>query len=227
MFAFRLICIGIFCVHVSHSIAVGDGPVLFNRDIRPILSDHCFQCHGPDEARRQGDLRLDSATFAYQANASGEHAILPRNPEGSVLLHRVQSNDAGLKMPPPESGKVLKPHQISLLERWIREGAIYEGHWAFQPPTRPQVPVAQAHLRVTNPIDAFVLANLEARGFTMAPEAEPRHCFDESPSISPACHQHRLSLKYFSRIVLPMPTNMRWIACCNRRGMASIWQCNG
>ncbi|HEY5314917.1 MAG TPA: c-type cytochrome domain-containing protein, partial [Pirellulales bacterium] len=107
----------------------------FNRDVRPILAENCFQCHGPDSASRKGDLRLDKRDAAVEAGA-----IVPGNPKTSELVNRIFSADADEVMPPAEAHKDLKPAQREVLKRWIAEGAEYQPHWSFIAPQRPVVP---------------------------------------------------------------------------------------
>jgi hypothetical protein len=150
--------------------AAADGPVMFNRDIRPILSDNCFACHGPDKNHRKADLRLDVRDDAVKAKA-----IVPGKPAASELFARVTSTDADSVMPPPDSHKKLTAAQKELLRRWIAEGAAYQGHWAYTPVARPAVPqVRNPKAEVRNPIDAFVQARLAAKGLDPAPEADRR-----------------------------------------------------
>jgi len=144
--------------------------VSFNRDIRPILSDNCFQCHGPDENKRQAGLRLDLRAAATVAVDSGDVAIVPGKPDASELVRRIDSTDAAEQMPPAGSGKKLTPRQNELLKRWIAEGAEYQGHWAFLPVQRPALPAVAREPWIRNPIDRFVLARLEQEG--LAPSAE-------------------------------------------------------
>ncbi|MFN9603372.1 MAG: DUF1549 domain-containing protein, partial [Planctomycetota bacterium] len=144
----------------------------FNRDIRPILSENCFQCHGPDERQRQGGVRLDRYESASQPGDSGKQAIRVDNPADSELLLRIVSEDSDLVMPPPETGKVLKPEQKELLRRWIEQGAEYQGHWAFLAPVRPPVPLADQARDYPNPIDRFLLQKLRTAGFSFAPRAD-------------------------------------------------------
>ena len=109
-------------------------PVDFEREIRPILANHCFQCHGPDEGARQADLRLDVRDVATLALDSGDVAIVPGDPEASQLLLRVTADDPDLIMPPADHGNPLDAAQIDLLQRWISAGAPYAVHWAFVAP---------------------------------------------------------------------------------------------
>ena len=141
----------------------------FNRDIRPIFSDTCFGCHGADEAKMKGKLRLDSLAAAQRGGKSGEPAIVPGSPEKSAVMARLVSKDEDELMPPPESHKVLTAAQIDLVRRWIQQGAEYQGHWAFQPPRKPAVPATPAG---GNEIDAFLQPNLRAKGLTPNGEAD-------------------------------------------------------
>lgn len=144
------------------------GDVSFNRDIRPILSDKCFHCHGFDEHDRQADLRLDTAEGAMAA-------ITPGDPDDSEVLRRVQSDDEYEVMPPPDSHKEpLNADQIELVRQWIEEGAVYEDHWAFVKPTRPAAPQADSSTEsVSKAIDALVGAQHQARGLQFATPATP------------------------------------------------------
>lgn len=140
--------------------------VNFNRDVRPILSDKCFACHGPDEKKRESKLRLDIREHALKPGESGETAIVPGKPEASQLIARVTSKDRDEVMPPPKTHKPVSPQEAATLRRWIAEGAPYQGHWAFLKPERPPVPSA-----APNPIDAFILARLQKEGLQASPEA--------------------------------------------------------
>ncbi|MCW5560200.1 MAG: DUF1549 domain-containing protein, partial [Verrucomicrobiae bacterium] len=140
----------------------------FNREVRPLLSDACFACHGPDASKVKGGLRLDDRDRALQAAKSGKAAVVPGKPEASELIARIETPDADDQMPPAESHKVLTPAQKDLLRRWIAEGAEYQGHWAYQAPARPQAPDGPAA------IDFFVRRRLEAEGLSPAPEADRR-----------------------------------------------------
>jgi len=138
-------------------------PVDFNRDVRPILSNNCFACHGPDEKERKGDLRLDTRDGAMAA-------VVPGNPAKSELVARVRSTEPGDVMPPAKSGKKLTPREIDVLDRWVKQGAAYAPHWAYVPPTRPPVP-ATTHATRT-PIDSFLFYRLEREGLSPQPEAD-------------------------------------------------------
>jgi len=150
--------------------ARADGPSAlldFNRDIRPILAENCFYCHGQDANKRQADLRLDVREAAVAAEA-----IVPGTPGSSTLLERVHSSDPDVLMPPPDSNRRLSDAQKKLLERWIAEGAAYEPHWAFIAPARPAAPSVKRADWPRNDIDRFVLAEIEAAGLSPAPEAD-------------------------------------------------------
>ena len=116
---------------VSTAVAAeGPAAIAFNRDIRPILSDNCFFCHGPDAGTREADLRLDTAEGLF-GGQPGEGPVVAGDLPASELIRRIRSGAADEVMPPPDSHKQLSAEQIALLERWVREGATYEGHWAF------------------------------------------------------------------------------------------------
>ncbi len=143
---------------------VGTGtPIDFSRDIRPLLSDACFACHGPDEQHRQADLRLDQGD---------NHAVIPGDSQASDLMVRILSQDPSEQMPPPESGKTLSPEAIELLRRWIDQGAVYSEHWAFTPPQKPAIPAVGNLAWPRSPIDNFVLARLEQEQLAPAEPAE-------------------------------------------------------
>jgi hypothetical protein len=141
----------------------------YNRDIRPILSDNCFHCHGPDKGTRQADLRLDR-----RDGAVARRAIAPGKPEQSAIIARVFSTNPDLQMPPPSAHKALTPVQKATLRRWIAEGAEYEPHWAYVVPTRPILPTVKNETWVQNPVDAFVLARLEKEAIAPSPQADKR-----------------------------------------------------
>ncbi|MBX3414011.1 MAG: PSD1 domain-containing protein [Pirellulales bacterium] len=144
-----------------------------NRDVRPILANHCFKCHGPDDATRESGLRLDERQSATgQDTASGQPAIVPGSPDESELIRRIVSDDASELMPPPAANKALSDEKKEVLRRWIAEGAIYRTHWAFVPPVEPSLPQVKLANWPRNPIDLFVLARLEAEGLRPSPEAD-------------------------------------------------------
>jgi hypothetical protein len=147
------------------------GPIGFNRDIRPILSDNCFACHGPDTANQKGGLRLDLREEALKPAKSGEAAIVPGNVGKSTLLVRIESSDYDDVMPPVKSHKTLTPEQKAKLRQWVAEGANYEPHWAFIPPSVDELPAVKQPEWPRNGIDRFVLARLEAEGLSPSPDA--------------------------------------------------------
>ena len=128
----------VLVVAIGPRIASAEEKIEFNRDIRPILSDNCFFCHGPDKKQRQADLRLDERESALSAGA-----IVPGKPEMSDLVKRIFSTDADEMMPPAESPKKLTGEQKELLRRWIAEGAEYQGHWAYVKPAKPTTPAGK------------------------------------------------------------------------------------
>ncbi len=142
----------------------------FNRDVRPILSDRCFACHGPDAEDRQAGLRLDLRAAATAALESGVTAVVPGDPAASALAERITSTDPDLVMPPPHIGKPITPAEAEILRRWIAAGAEYQGHWAFERVERPAVPAVPDTGWAKTPIDRFILARLAAEG--LAPNAE-------------------------------------------------------
>ena len=144
----------------------------FDRDIRPVLSDKCFACHGPDEKERKAKFRLDRKDDAFKPLKSGDLAIVPGHPEKSELIARITTKDEDDVMPPPKSGKTLTPAQIDSLRRWIVEGANWQSHWAFVKPERSPLPPVKNKKWPRNEIDYFVLARLEKEGLKPSPEAD-------------------------------------------------------
>ncbi|MDW8222508.1 MAG: DUF1553 domain-containing protein [Gemmatales bacterium] len=144
----------------------------FNRDIRPILSDNCFACHGPDEKARKAGLRLDRKEDAFRMLRDGGHAIVPGKPEASELFLRLTTDNSQARMPPKSSKKQLNSAQIELIRQWILQGAPWSEHWAFVPPSKPAIPEVRDRSWPRNPIDRFILARLEAEGLKPAPEAD-------------------------------------------------------
>jgi hypothetical protein len=144
----------------------------FNHDIRPILAENCYLCHGPDDGRRKAKLRFDRKEEAFKALKDGSFAIVPGDPGKSQMMARVSSPDEQEVMPPVKTGKKLSPQQIELLRRWIAEGAPWQKHWAFVAPARPALPPVKNQKWARNEIDAFVLARLEKENLRPAPEAD-------------------------------------------------------
>jgi len=160
-------CLGL--VFLSPLAAFGDDKLQYNRDVRPILLDTCFACHGPDSAARKAELRLDQREAAIEASA-----IAPGKPDESEMIRRILSDDPDEMMPPPSTKKSLTKAQKDVLVRWVREGAEYQPHWSFIPPVRPEPPEVKNGAWVRTPIDRFVLARLEKEGLEPAPEADRR-----------------------------------------------------
>lgn len=146
-------------------------PVRFSRDVLPILSDHCFACHGPDEGSRKAKLRLDLREGALTPAKSGQRAVVPGEVNASELIRRIVTQDPDDVMPPPESHKALSAVQVETLRRWVAEGAPWGRHWAFEPPRRP-VPAALPAAPGNNAIDALVRAHWDREQLTPAPEAD-------------------------------------------------------
>ena len=144
---------------------LGVESVQYNRDIRPILSDNCFECHGPDAAKRKADLRLDIGD-------EGKSVVVAGKPEASELFKRISHSDSQEKMPPEDSGRVLTESEVGTLRRWIEQGARWEKHWAFIPPIRPPLPVAGGSGWSRGGIDRFILAKLRSVGLQPSPEAD-------------------------------------------------------
>ena len=146
--------------------ASADEPLRYNRDIRPILSDNCISCHGPDVKQRKAGLRLDEREAALKPAKSGDIAIVPGDPGKSTLLHRINATDADELMPPEKSHKALTPAQKEKLKQWIMQGAKYEQHWAFMPVAPVMVPAVKRGDWARNNVDRFILARLESEGLT-------------------------------------------------------------
>ncbi|MGE0607904.1 MAG: PSD1 and planctomycete cytochrome C domain-containing protein [Pirellulales bacterium] len=166
----------------SAVLADGDGTIDFNRDIRPILSENCFQCHGPDKAQRKGDLRLD-----IREDAVAAHAFAPGKPDVSELVARIFHSDPDMLMPPADSFKKLTDQQKGLLKQWVAEGAEYKGHWAYLPAAKPAVPAG------ANAIDYLVRQRLSAQNLQPAPEADRttliRRLYFDLLGLPPTPHQ--------------------------------------
>jgi len=145
----------------------------FNRDIRPLLSNNCFQCHGPDSEKREAELRFDTEAGA-KAKLDEGHAIVPGKPGSSLLVERVFSDDPDLIMPPPDSGKTLSSQQKKMLRQWIAAGADWSQHWAYEPPIQHPVPnVTSPTDWQKNRVDHFILSRLEQENLTPSPDADP------------------------------------------------------
>jgi hypothetical protein len=160
------------CVAAIAAAATAAEPLDFNRDIRPLLSDRCFACHGPDAEDRHAGLRLDLREAATATLDSGATAVVPGDAATSELVQRITSTDPDVVMPPPHVGKPITPEEAALLERWIAAGAEYRGHWAFERVERPAVPEVRDPAWAKTPIDRFILARLEAEELAPNPEAD-------------------------------------------------------
>ena len=180
----------VVAVHFLAAVAHAGSPD-FQRDIRPILSNICYKCHGPDQDERKGGkkgsggLRFDTEEGS-RADLDGTHAIVPGHPDQSDLIARITSADPDEVMPPPKSGKKLSPREIEAFTQWIQAGAKYTKHWSYEKPVRPAVPpLAEAQgsrFKVQNPIDAFVFSRLEKENLSPQPEAD-RHALIRRVSL--------------------------------------------
>ncbi|MFK7909969.1 MAG: PSD1 and planctomycete cytochrome C domain-containing protein [Akkermansiaceae bacterium] len=155
---------------LANAASVHAEDIVFNRDVRPILSQHCFACHGFDAHERKGKLRLDTMAGALKGGESGKPAIVPGKPEESDLWKRIISTEPDEVMPPKDFHKDLKPKQKEILKQWISEGAEYQGHWAFITPKKPAPPESA---KFSNPIDKFVAARLQKEKLQFSPRAKP------------------------------------------------------
>jgi mono/diheme cytochrome c family protein len=156
--------------HESQTAPAASTSITYNDDVRPILAENCFACHGPDSASREAGLRLDQRDAAIEMAA-----IVPGEPDSSELVDRIsRGQDDDLAMPPIDGHKRLSADQRTILVEWIRQGAVYQPHWSLIPPTRPDLPQVAGADWIRNPIDRFVLARLEANGLQPAPEADRR-----------------------------------------------------
>lgn len=169
-----VLALGVECTSAGEEStpAKGQPPVNYNRDIRPLLSNTCYTCHGPDEAERQAGLRLDRRDVAFAELDSGATAIVPGDSAASELYRRITSDDPWSRMPPEDHEKQLTPEQIESIRLWIDQGAPWGEHWSFIPPERPTLPEVQADDWPRHPIDRFVLRRLEEEGLRPSPEAD-------------------------------------------------------
>src|SRR6266404_2762616 len=160
-------------IRAAQAAAATLGPVAFNRDIRPILSDNCYSCHGPDKDKRKAKLRLDTHDGLFDA-IKDRRPIVPGKPDQSEMFRRITSTDPDELMQKSGSGKTLSVRQIALIKRWIEEGAKWEGHWAYITPIRPAVPNTGKSSWPVNPIDKFILSRLEIESLHPSREADKR-----------------------------------------------------
>ncbi len=169
LIVFGVVFVIFWLVSNTNGVAAHQNQISYNRDIRPIFSDTCFRCHGPDKNARKAGLRLDVRDEALRKTKSGVVPIVPGKPDDSEIVRRIFSMDQNELMPPPEVHKTLTPQQKETIKLWVAQGAIYEGHWSYQPVHRPEIPDAKIH-----PIDFFIQQRLQKAGLQLAPEADRR-----------------------------------------------------
>ena len=165
-----VISVAVICV-VCRPVDAGED-IRFSTQIRPILSDKCFHCHGPDAEKRAAGLRLDDEHSVTAPLASGATAIVPGDLAASAIIDRITTSDPDLRMPPTDAGKQLTEKEIGLLKRWVESGAKWGQHWAFEPIVRPRIPATVTRMAATNHIDRFVNARLQEAGLSANSEAE-------------------------------------------------------
>lgn len=168
---FRICVAGVVLAAVADVVTAAEAPN-FNRDIRPLLSDRCFFCHGPDETHREADLRLDLHDRLAD-DRDGSPVIVPGDPAAGLLMERITTDDPDLRMPPQDSGKSLSAEEVQLLRDWIEQGAETTAHWAFVPPAAHETPTPERRDWSASWIDDFILARLEQRGLEPSPAADP------------------------------------------------------
>ena len=149
-------------------------PLDFNRDIRPILSDNCFKCHGPDAQTREADLRLDTEVGAFADLGDGFSPIVKGKPDESEIIWRIETEDTEDLMPPADSELALTEEEIAKLRQWITDGAEWNQHWSFEPVDRPELPKVENASWPRNGIDHFILERIEEEGLAPSPEADRR-----------------------------------------------------
>src|SRR3954447_23345369 len=168
-----LLLLVLIVVSTSSFAATISGNIDFQRQVRPILSDNCFLCHGPDKGTRMVDLRLDIQEGALAQRKNG-YPVVPGKPDESLLVKRIYSDNPAFRMPPVFSHKTLSEEQKGILKRWIEQGAKWNQHWAFVPPKKVALPAVRHSSWPRNEIDRFLLAAMEANSFEPAPEADRR-----------------------------------------------------
>ena len=151
-------------------LAVQEKKIRFDRDIRPILSDKCYACHGPDAKQRQGNLRLDTKAGAFDRQENP--VIIPHKPSESLLIQRINAGDTSQRMPPASYNRKLSREDRELLAQWIEEGAAWEDHWLYNPPSRPLLPKVKDKSWLKNEVDSFVLNRLENETIAPSPRAD-------------------------------------------------------
>ena len=152
-------------------LAAQEVPLQFNKDIRPILSDKCYTCHGPDPGNRKTKLRFDVESVAT-GDLGGRYAIVPGDPAKSEMIRRITAENKAMRMPPVSSGTSLTPHEIDLLRQWVQQGAKWQKHWSLIAPERPPLPAVKNAAWPRNEIDRFILERLERENLTPSPEAD-------------------------------------------------------
>ena len=145
---------------LTSPLAAKDEAVEFNRDIRPLLADRCYKCHGPDENQRQAGLRLDQQDGATSETESGGIPVIPGDLSRSLLIQRITAADPDVRMPPSDSGKTLSPAEIASIKTWVKSGANWSEHWAFISPQKPPLPKQVRRWQFHNPVDLFILERL-------------------------------------------------------------------
>lgn len=166
-------CVGAAAVGAAEDArATSPGPVDYTRDVRPILAETCYACHGPDEETREARLRLDERESVVDRRRGPRYVVRPGRPERSLLYRVVTAEDPDDRMPPAESGKSLSAAQVETLRRWIAEGAQWTEHWSYVPPSRPPLPEVRDASWARTPVDRFIRARLEKEGVEPAPEAD-------------------------------------------------------
>ena len=225
---YGLLLAGLLSAEFS-GIAASGSPdkIEFNRDIRPILSQNCFACHGADSASRKAGLRLDHFEDATAPRKDVSPAIVPGKPDASEMMRRILTTDEDDLMPPPDSHKILTAEQKDLLKRWIADGAKYQAHWALLAPERSTLPKVKNKKWVKNPIDNFVLARLEQEKLKPAPEADRRTLARRVSLDLTGFRRRPRKSKHSSTINRPMPTNNSSTANWLRRNGASIAAATG
>ena len=173
-------CVLSGCNRQSKGVVVGtlsdDAPISFNDSIQPILSENCYHCHGPDSGTREPKkepLRLDREKFAFQKRKDGKPVMIQGDAGASLLVKLIKSKDKDEVMPPTKSHNQLEPEEINLLERWVAQGAKYEEHWSFIPPTKPAVPQVAKSAVVRNSVDSFIEEKLEQTGLSIQAQEDP------------------------------------------------------
>ncbi|MEY2408621.1 MAG: hypothetical protein QOF48_1291, partial [Verrucomicrobiota bacterium] len=168
------LCLLLLGVGHGHA-APAPAKISFTDQIKPLLSDRCFKCHGPDEKTREAGLRLDTAEGLFKALDNGVFVVKPGSVAGSELLRRITTRDPDDKMPPPKSRLSLTDAEVALLKRWVEQGAEWKKHWSFNPITDPAIPSGKDRQRSRGAIDDFVMAKLDREGLKPAPEAVREH----------------------------------------------------